>query len=99
MSKSILLQFYDSLEPVKYKLRSNDNIFFVPKSLTLAGSHRISIFLPECINVIIRNSYMIRLSDFKTFIIFNLSNFYELYINIRLKLESLCSSSSKDNHD
>jgi hypothetical protein len=78
MSKSILLQFYDSLEPIKYKLRNNDNIFFVPKSRTLAGSHRISIFLPECINVITRNSYMIGLSDFKTFIIYLI---YQIFMN------------------
>ena len=99
MSNLILPQFLESLEPIKYKLRNNDNIYMVPKSRTLAGSHRISIFLPECINVIIRNSYMISLSDFKTFVIFNLSNFYEMFIGIRLKLKRLYSSCKNEDDD
>jgi hypothetical protein len=96
MSNVILSQFFESLEPIKYKLRNNDNLYMVPKSRTLAGSHRISIFLPECINVIIRNSYMISLSDFKTFVIFNITNFYEMFLGIRQKLKRLYGSSKNE---
>jgi hypothetical protein len=97
MSNAILSQFFESLKPIKYKLRNNENLYMVPKSRTLAGSHRISIFLPECINVIIRNSYMISLSDFKNFVIFNLTNFYEMFLGIRQKLKRLYGSNKNEN--
>jgi len=81
MNKSILNDLCNRLEPVKYKLRNNDDLYTVPRSRTLAGSRRISIFLPECINVIIRHS-------FKTFIIFNLGNFYGKLLDIKSKVKN-----------
>ena len=59
---------------------------------TLAGSRRITIMLPECLNHIIRHSYLIGLSDFKTFIMFNIVNFFDLFVKLKLKLKSQFAS-------
>jgi hypothetical protein len=99
MSKSISCQIYDSLKPIMYELRVNDNLFLVPKSRTLTDTHRISIILPDFMNVIICNSYMLSLSDFKTFVIFNLSKFYELYTGIKQKFRNMFRSTTIDEDD
>ena len=75
---------FEVTERVREGLRSND-LYIVPKARTMAGSRRISIFLPECINVVIRHSYLIGLSDFKTFVLFNITNFYSLFVGLRVK--------------
>lgn len=96
MNNNILNDLRNRLEPIKYGTRNNDNIFIVPRSRTLAGSRRISIYLPECMNVIIRHSYLLGLSDFKTFIIFNLGNFYRKFLDIKSKVKNHFSTTFDD---
>ena len=88
MKNNILSNFYESLKPVQRTSRHNSDIYTVPCSKTKADSHRISIFLPECMNTIIRYSHMISLSDFKVFITFYILNFHQLFLGIRSKLKS-----------
>jgi hypothetical protein len=88
MNDNILNELKKSLKPIVYQCRYNNNLYTVPKGRTLAGTRRISIFLPECMNVIFRNSYMIRLRDFRNFIIFNLVIFLGLYEGLKLKFKS-----------
>ena len=76
MNNEILSKLNESLKPVHHSSRHNSDLYSVPSSRTKAGSHIISIFLPECMNIIIRHSCMISLKDFKTFIIFNILNFH-----------------------
>ena len=39
------------------------------------------------------------LSDFKTFVIFNINNFYELYIGIRQRMKHVYGSCKNDDDD
>jgi hypothetical protein len=83
MSGKIISKFKSSLEDfeVKYNLRSDRNcstdyIYKEPESSTKAGAKKLSIFLQKCLNKILRFSFHLSESDFKTFIKFNISNFY-----------------------
>ena len=86
LNKKILLQFHELLSPIKNRLRNNDDIYLEPKSRTIAGSRRLSIFLPKFINEIVRYSYLISVSDFKTFLLFNISDFYNKFLSLRVNL-------------
>ena len=89
LNKSILNELYNELELSKHKSRTNEKLFIVPNGRTLAGSHRISIFLPECTNIIFSYSYLFNFCDFKTFILFNIGDCYQKFVSIRLKFKSI----------
>ncbi len=89
MSGKILHRFLSNFEQfkVKWNLRSNGNrstdyIYKVPESSPKIGAKILSVFLPECLNNIIRFSYHLNETDFKAFIQFNISNFYPSFKRI-----------------
>ncbi len=103
MSGKILSKFKSNLEDfeVKYNLRSGGNcstdyIFKVPEWSSKAGAKRLPIFLPKCLNKIIRLSFHLNESDFKTFIRFNISNFY---LSFQRTLSSSYSEIGEDEED
>jgi len=91
-NKKILHQFHELLSPIKHRLRNNENIYLEPNSRTIAGSRRLSIILPKFINKIVRYSYLISGSDFKTFILFNISDFYNKFLSLRVNLSTGASA-------
>jgi hypothetical protein len=52
------------------------NLFNVPRSLTLKSGKRLSIYLPQLVNKIIRYSHNLEFKDFKQYILFNISDLY-----------------------
>jgi hypothetical protein len=100
MRGKILSKFNSSLEDfeVKYNLRkggncSTDYIYKIPESSTKAGAKRLTIFLPKCLNRILRFSFHLSESDFKTFIKLNISN---LYLSFQRILNSSYSEIGED---
>jgi hypothetical protein len=49
--------------------------------------------------MLLSETYLISLSDFKTFAIFNISNFYELYIGISQRIKHVYGSCKNDDND
>ena len=58
----------------------------VPFEKTKFGSHRLSIFLPRFINVVIKNSFQLNFCNFKQFLINNLT----ILFNNSIKDAFLC---------
>ena len=52
------------------------NIFNVPRSLTVKSGKRLSIYLPQLVNKVIRHSHYLEFKDFKQFILFNISDLF-----------------------
>jgi hypothetical protein len=52
------------------------NLFNVPRSLTLKSGKRLSIYLPQLVNKIIRYSHNLEFKDFKQYILSNISDLY-----------------------
>ena len=61
-----------------FNLRSKTrNIFKEPVCNTKKCSRRLSLFVPNFCNKVIRHSYNLSFSDFKTFLFFNIENLYK----------------------
>ena len=52
----------------------------------------IDRFLPKFINKIVRYLYLISGSDFKTFLLFNISVFYNKFLSLRVNLSTAASA-------
>ena len=52
------------------------NIFNVPRSLTVKSGKRLSIYLPQLVNKVIRYSHYLQFKDFKQYILFNISDLF-----------------------
>jgi hypothetical protein len=48
----------------------------VPRSLSLKSGKRLSIYLPQLVNKIIRFFHNLEFKDFKQYILFNISDLY-----------------------
>jgi hypothetical protein len=52
------------------------NIFNVSRSLTVKSGKRLSIYLSQLINKVIRYSHYLEFKDFKQYILFNISDLF-----------------------
>jgi hypothetical protein len=71
--------FFSDLKPnlnVKNTRCMTRNLFNVRRSLTLKSGKRLSIYLPQLVNKIIRYSHNLEFKDFKQYILFNISDLY-----------------------
>ena len=79
LNKIILKDFFSDLKlnlnvkNTRYKTR---NIFNVPRSLTVKSGKRLSIYLPQLVNKVIRYSHYLEFKDFKQYILFNISDLF-----------------------
>jgi hypothetical protein len=79
LNNIILKDFFSDLKPnlnVKNTRCMTRNLFNVPRSLTLKSGKRLSIYLPQLVNKIIRYSHNLEFKDFKHYILFNISDLY-----------------------
>ena len=84
LNNQIFIIFFNSLKKTKYNFRNN-NLFVEPSSKTYFGFKRLSVFFPLFVNNVIRYSYLISLSDFKVFVLFNINSFYSKFSELRKK--------------
>ena len=80
LNKQILNIFLNSLKKPKYNFRNN-NLFVEPSSKTYFGIKRLSVFFPAICKQ--WYSYLISLSDFKVFVLFNINSFYSKFSELR----------------
>jgi hypothetical protein len=79
LNNIILKDFFSDLKPnlnVKNTRCMTRNLFNVPRSLTLKSGKRLSIYLPQIVNKIIRYSHNLKFKDFKQYILFIISDLY-----------------------
>ncbi len=79
LNNLILSDFFKELKPnnnVKNTRCHTRNIFTVPRSLTTKSGKRLSIYLPQMVNKVIKYSFNLTFDLFKQFILFNISALY-----------------------
>ena len=82
LNKLILSNFFKELKPynnVKNTRCHTRNIFTVPRSLTTKSGKRLSIYLPQIVNKVLKYSYNLAFDFFKQFILFNISDLYSKF--------------------
>ncbi len=70
LNKVILKDFFSDLKPnlnVKNTRCKTRNIFNDPRSLTVKSDKRLSIYLPQLVNKVIRYSHYLEFKDFKQY--------------------------------
>ena len=84
MNERIMPAFYTNLDKISNSYNTRSQIKFdsfrVPKTRTAIGSKRLSVFLPNFINEILKNSYNLKFVEFKEHIANNVSIFYDNFI-------------------
>ena len=82
LNNIILFNFFKELKPninVKNTRCHSRNIFTVPRSLTTKSGKRLSIYLPQLVNKIIRYSDNLTFKLFKQFILFNITDLFSKF--------------------
>ena len=79
LNNIILKDFFSDLKlnlNVKNTRCKTRNIINVPRSLTVKSGKRLSIYLPQLVNKVIRYSHYLEFKDFKQYILFNISDLF-----------------------
>jgi hypothetical protein len=79
LNKIILKDFFGDLKlnlNVKNTRCKTRNIFNVPRSLTVKSGKRLSIYLPQLVNKVIKYSHYLEFKDFKQYILFNIFDLF-----------------------
>ena len=79
LNNLILSDFFKELKPnnnVKNIRCHTRNIYTVPRSLTTKSGKRLSIYLPQMVNKVMKYSFNLTFDLFKQFILFNISALY-----------------------
>jgi hypothetical protein len=79
LNKIILKDFFCDLKlnlNVKNTRCKTRNIINVPRRITVKSGKRLSIYLPQLVNKVIRYSHYLEFKDFKQYILFNISDLF-----------------------
>ncbi len=81
MNKKILINFFQDLKFKDASFFRNRELLEVPDKRSASGRMTFTYFLPKFVNLILKNSYNLILSDFKKSFFTNISLNYNLFSN------------------
>ena len=87
LNKQFLVNIFDSVAFVAQETNDKHRSQYysycnMPRWSTYAGMKRLSYFLPNFVNVVIKHTYNFKLSDYKLYILKNFKNLYNNFCQI-----------------